>query len=73
MSKAWRIVLFIVLGLLAAGVVLAGAGWLTGASLVRIEELVLGGKGGLQTWLQTGVDRVLAFLTGLPERIVNIF
>ena len=38
MTKAWRVVLWIVLALLAAGIVLAGAGWLTGASPLRMAE-----------------------------------
>jgi len=43
MTRAWRVVLWIVLALLAAGIVLAGAGWLTGASLPRMAELLFGG------------------------------
>jgi hypothetical protein len=54
--------MYIVLGLFAAGVVLLGAAWVTGASVGRIEELAFGGTGGLTVWLQNTLDRVLAFL-----------
>ena len=73
MGKAWRIVLYIAAGLLAVGIVLLGAAWLTGASIVRIEELVLGGKGGLNVWLQNGVDSVLAFLRNAAETVKSFF
>ena len=50
MGKAWRIVMTVVVFLAVAGVVLIGAAWLTGASPVRIVELVFGGREGLETW-----------------------
>ena len=62
MSRAWKIVMFIVLGLLVAGILLLGTAWVTGASVGRIEELAFGGAGGLTAWLQSILDRVLAFL-----------
>ena len=73
MGKAWRIVLYIAAGLLVVGFVLLGAAWLTGASIVRIEELVLSGKGGLNVWLQNGVDSVLAFLRNAAETVKSFF
>lgn len=73
MSRAWRIVLYLVLGLLAAGIVLLGAAWITGASIGRIEELALGGKGGLQLWLQNGADAVRSFLANAWELVRGIF
>ena len=48
MGKAWRIVMTVVVFLAVAGVVLIGAAWLTGASPVRIVELVFGGRAGLE-------------------------
>ena len=73
MGKAWRVVLYIVFGLIALGLVLLGAAWLTGASVPRIEELVFGARGGLSVWLQTGVDRVLAFLTDARDLVMSLF
>ena len=73
MSRAWRTILYIVLGLLAAGVVLLGAAWLTGASVERIETLVLGGPGGLGVWLDKGLQSVLDFLSGAWETVRSFF
>ena len=61
MTKAWRIVGWIVLSLLVAGVVLAGAGWLTGASLPRIADMAFGSADAAKA---AGQD-VLEQLTGL--------
>ena len=52
MEKAGRIVLWLALVLLAAGIVLIGAAWLTGTSPDRIVELVFNGPEGLQAWLR---------------------
>ena len=73
MSRIWRVVLFIVLALLATGVVLIGAGWLTGASVTRIVELVFGGPAELQTWLQSGLDRANALWTGAVDWVMGLF
>ena len=73
MGRAWRVVLYIVCGMIALGLVLVGAAWLTGASVPRIEELVFGGRGGLSVWLRTGVDRVLAFLTDARDLVMSLF
>ncbi len=72
MGKVWRVVLYIVFGMIAFGLVLLGAAWITGASIFRIEELVLGGKGGLSVWFQTGVDRVLTFLTDARDLVMSL-
>ena len=69
MSRAWKAVGVIVLFLLAAGVVLLGAAWLTGASVPRIIELVFDGREGLDAWLRAGLDRANAVWTGVLEQI----
>lgn len=73
MSKVWRGVFFAVLALLAAGVVLMGAGWLTGGSIPRIVELVFGGPAELQAWLQSGLDRMTALWTGAVNWVTGLF
>ena len=73
MAKAWRTVLLAVLVLLAAGVVLMGAAWLTGASVPRIVELVFGGQAGLDAWAQSALRRVQAIWTGVIEQIESFF
>lgn len=42
MTKAWRGVILLVVCVLAAGIVIGGVGWLTGASFSRIVELTVG-------------------------------
>ena len=72
MSRIWRVVLFIVLALLATGVVLMGAAWLTGASPARIAELVFGGPEGLRAWWENTLRSVQAVwdaLTGFFETL----
>jgi hypothetical protein len=68
MAKAWRIVLIVVVFLAAAGAVLLGAAFLTGASVPRIVELVFGGQEGFELWQRTAAgtaqrswDAVTAF------------
>ena len=73
MSRVWRVVLFIALALVAAGIVLMGAGWLTGASAPRIAELVFGGQAELNAWLQSGLDRVRALWASAAEWVGSIF
>ena len=73
MGRAWRIVLTVVLVLLAAGVVLLGAAWLTGASVGRIVELVFGGQAELEAWLRAGLERANALWTGALEQIRALF
>ena len=60
MGKAWRIVMTVVVFLAVAGVVLIGAAWLTGASPVRIVELVFGGREGLEACVRT-LERAIRF------------
>ena len=50
MAKAWRLVLAAVLFLVAAGVLLSGIAWITGASPARIVELTMGGPEGVKAW-----------------------
>ena len=73
MSRAWRVVLTLVLILLAAGVVLLGAAWLTGASVQRAIELVFGGQTELEEWLRAGLDRANALWTAALEQLKAIF
>ena len=72
MGKAWRIVISLVLFLLVAGLVLLGAAWLTGASPLRIVELVFNGRTGLKSWWEESVrsaqtvwDEALRYVSGL--------
>lgn len=67
MSRAWRVMTFIVLALLAAGIVLLGAAWLTGASPDRIVELVFDGREGLDAWLRAGLDSARSICARLLE------
>ena len=69
MSRAWKIVMFIVLGLLVAGILLLGTAWVTGASVGRIEELAFGGAGGLTAWLQSTLDSVRSLLESAAETV----
>ena len=73
MSRIWRVVMFIVLALAAAGVVLIGAALLTGASVPRIIELVFGGQAELEAWFRDGVDRAYALWSGALELLRNLF
>ena len=56
MGRAWRIIMTVVVFLAVAGIVLIGAAWLTGASPVRIVELVFGGRAGLETWWNAAMN-----------------
>ena len=62
MSNAWRIVLWIAGILLAAGIVLGGAGWLTGASLPRMADVLFGGVEEARAAAQATLDRGLDLL-----------
>ena len=72
MAKAWRVVLWIVLFLLAAGVVLMGAAWLTGASNARIVELAFGGQEGVDAWLATVRETAVRLWTTAIGQIKNL-
>lgn len=72
MAKAWRVVMIAVIFLAAAGVVLIGAAWLTGASPVRIVELVFGGRAGLQSWLDAAKHTALSAWESLRTAILNL-
>ena len=72
MNKIWRVISCIAAALIAVGVVLIGAGLLTGASLHRIAELVFGGETELEDWFRGGVDRALLFWTTLKDLAVHL-
>ena len=57
MAKIWRIVVWAALGLLIAGIVLGGAGWLTGASLTRMADILYGGADGAKAAAQTVLEQ----------------
>ena len=66
MAKIWRIVVWAALGLLIAGIVLGGAGWLTGASLPRMADILFGGtdeaKAAAQAVLEQGSETLQSVL-----------
>ena len=72
MGKAWKAVITLAALLLVLGLVLVGAAWLTGASPLRIVELVFNGRTGLRSWWDASVqsaldlwDNAVRFVTGL--------
>lgn len=73
MTKAWRIVLWIVLVLAVAGAVLGGVGWLTGASHVRMADILFGGMDGFYSALHAAKDTALARLTGAWQTLITLF
>ena len=73
MAKAWRVVGIIAAFLAAAGVVLIGAAWLTGASPARIVELVFDGPEGLQRWWDTAQQSAAGLWESARTAILNLF
>ncbi len=73
MSRMWRIVLTVVAVLLALGIVLLGAAWLTGASVYRTVELVFGGQEELEIWFRNGLGYVQSLWSALLARIQALF
>ncbi len=73
MTRAWKFVLVFVLLLFAAGVVLLGAAWLTGASLHRVIELVFDVRAGFDAWTATVLSRANTLWAGLIEQIKAFF
>ena len=73
MGKAWRVVMIVVIFLAAAGIVLIGAAWLTGASPTRIVELVFNGPEGLQSWLDSAKHTASSTWESLRSAILNLF
>lgn len=69
MTRAWKIVFWVAAALLLAGVVLAGAGWLCGASTARIVNEVFGSRDGLLA----EVDAVRARLLSLLDALGSLF
>ena len=58
MTRAWRIVIMIVLAMLALGVLLGGAGLLTGASWPRVWSQLSGPFTQLQSQLEQTVAQL---------------
>ena len=73
MAKIWRVVIIIAAFLAAAGVVLIGAAWLTGASPVRIVELVFDGPEGLQRWWDTATRSGASLWESFRTAVLNLF
>ena len=69
MSKVWRIVGWIAVILAAVGLVLGGVGWLTGASPIRMIDVVFGGTDAARAAADGAMDRVI----GLWETAKNLF
>ena len=69
MAKVWRIVGWAVLILLVAGIVLGGAGWLSGASLPRMIDLVFGGGAAARSAALAATDRI----AGLLQQVAALF
>ena len=59
MKHYWKIVLILCALLLLAGIVIGGAGYLTGASPDRIAELLYGGWDGLRSALESLQARLI--------------
>ena len=58
MKHYWKIVLILCALLLLAGIVIGGAGYLTGASPDRIAEVLYGGWDGLRSAVDSLLSRV---------------
>ena len=63
MEKAWRLVLIAVVFLVAAGILLAGIAWLTGASPARIAELTVDGPEGVAVRWEAAKQTLNGFWT----------
>lgn len=64
MKTAWRVVGLIVLVLAVAGIVSAGIGMLTGASLDRMVENIFGGYEALNMMLDVLLEEIGGILPG---------
>ena len=64
MSKAWKVIGLIVLVLAVAGIVSAGIGMLTGASLDRKVENIFGGWETLELMLDVLAEELGGILPG---------
>jgi len=53
MTRFWKIVIAVFALVLIAGILLAGVGYLTGASVERIAEVVFGGWSGIMELLES--------------------
>ena len=70
MTKIWRIVGWIVLTLVAAGLVLGGIGWLTGASPIRMIDMVFGGADAAKAAAADALDRAVGLWDGVKSMFV---
>ena len=61
MKHYWKIVLILCALLLLAGIVIGGAGYLTGASPDRIAEMLYGGWDGLRSAVESLLTQVMRF------------
>ena len=73
MSKAWRIFLWAAGILLVAGIVLGGAGWLTGASLPRMADILFGGMDEARAAAQAALDRGVDVLRSVADIFASFF
>lgn len=73
MTKIWRVVIWIVLLLFALGLVLGGMGWLTGASLPRMAEMVFGGRAAANEAVSTAGGRLVAAARELLQQLRGTF
>lgn len=69
MTRAWKIVCWVAAALFVVGLVLIGAGLLSGASTHRILNEAFGGQDGFRTWL----DGLWAQLRALPALLRELF
>lgn len=73
MTKIWRAVGWIVLALLAAGLVLGGIGWLTGASPIRMIDVVFGGVDAAKAAAANALDRAVGLWNSVVADVIALF
>lgn len=70
MTRVWKIVFWFSVTMLTIGLVLAGAGWLTGASSNRIIETCFGSTDAIRTividYFTKGTETIHSFIGWLP-------
>lgn len=66
MSKAWKIVGTIVLALAIAGIISAGIGLITGASIDRMVELIFGGWETLEMIVEALQQEIGEIFSAVP-------
>ncbi len=73
MNRIWHMVLYVVAALLVLGIVLGGAGLLTGASAFRIAELAFGGEEELEAWIRAGTEHARSLWAGVQALLGQLF